>query len=685
MNFIWNHKIKIFIGIIILFLFSLFSIANTKIFFDTERIINEISNEDELSKLIDDENLIFFGISTKYALNYKDFQELKNIHDTIRRLKSVKTVNSIINERKIISSGLFPITSKVLNLKDLDSFNQTINTKKFIESSFLDSTKTKFFFLIEAENNLSVESRNLLINKLYDFELTDLSTELFISGRIPSEVYFQKKVIREFIILTTISAIFCFILLYFLTTNLRLILLTISSVIISIIVTLSLSTILFNGLEMIMIISPAILFIVCISDAMHYTSNQIYNKNKIDFFKNRVDKIGKAILLTSITTSLSFLTFLFNDIIPIARFGIITSFGILFTLIIVTIIYAIAIDYEFNQVKQYKIFKRFIDHIIKFSLSEKKYKFHIFMFLLFILGIYSVTQIKIDNYLTDEVNKNSEMYKEVSFFDRYFGGIKPIHFYINNLTLDNDVLLEFEEDLKKNNIKIDVSNIQVSNNILSTRLPIYSQLDSQYLLMCRMKDIGALATNDIIDELREKYDSKLIIKPGGVGYVFDNISFNLTKKLIIGLLIAVSSIGFIFFFLTKFKFNFFIISIIPNLIPIILTLGIIQFFNFYFSLSNAFIFTIVFGLIVDDSIHIISAYIRRSQNNEDYIIKSVVKTTGKAVLKTTFVIIFCLLPLVFSEFKSVSQLGTITIICAVFAVLFDLIYLPLMIKHTQNQ
>ena len=90
--------------------------------------------------------------------------------------------------------------------------------------------------------------------------------------------------------------------------------------------------------------------------------------------------------------------------------------------------------------------------------------------------------------------------------------------YLNNLTLDNNVLLEFEQDLKKNDITIDVSNVQISNNILSTRLPIYSKLDSQYLLMCRMKDIGAIATNEIIDNLKEKYDSKLIIKPGGVGY-----------------------------------------------------------------------------------------------------------------------------------------------------------------------
>ena len=52
---------------------------------------------------------------------------------------------------------------------------------------------------------------------------------------------------------------------------------------------------------------------------------------------------------------------------------------------------------------------------------------------------------------------------------------------------------------------------------------------------------------------------------------------------------------------------------IPNIVPIVFSLGVLQFFNFYFSLSNAFIFTIVFGLIVDDSIHIISAYVGRKK------------------------------------------------------------------------
>ena len=75
------------------------------------------------------------------------------------------------------------------------------------------------------------------------------------------------------------------------------------------------------------------------------------------FFKHRIDIIGKAILLTSFTTSISFLTFLFNDIIPIARFGVITSFGILLTLVVVTVVYAISIDYNFNKVKEHRLLK----------------------------------------------------------------------------------------------------------------------------------------------------------------------------------------------------------------------------------------------------------------------------------------------------------------------------------------
>ena len=102
-EFIWNNKIKLLISIVFLFIFSLFKIINSQIFFDTERIIKEITVEEGVSKKIDDENLIFFGLSINRNLDYNEFLELKEIHEKIKLHKTVKRVSSIINERKIFS------------------------------------------------------------------------------------------------------------------------------------------------------------------------------------------------------------------------------------------------------------------------------------------------------------------------------------------------------------------------------------------------------------------------------------------------------------------------------------------------------------------------------------------------------------------------------------------------------
>jgi len=151
---------------------------------------------------------------------------------------------------------------------------------------------------------------------------------------------------------------------------------------------------------------------------------------------------------------------------------------------------------------------------------------------------------------------------------------------------------------------------------------------------------------------------------------------------IYGLILAILSIGILFFLFNNFDYNYFIIAILPNVAPILVCVGILYSFGFYFSLSNAFIFTIVFGLIIDDSIHVISAYTNHRKRNVSKAesLNLVVNNKGSAVFKTTVVILICLLPLMFSEFKSVSQLSVITIISAVVAVFFDLVYLPLIIK-----
>lgn len=686
-QYIWRYKYLLSVIILVVFSICLNQLLKANIFFDSERIIKELEAANVDVSVLDDNNLLFFGVSFEDSISYQDMLDVDTFHMSLKKSKYVKRVFSIINDRQIINTGLFPITKKVMRISDEESFKNSLKQIDERGNNFLSTDGKKLLFLIENESGLSKDDNRKFVNSLYSTDLNENMSSVNVSGRSPSELYFEKKVIQEFIILTIVSGLLCFLFLLFITKNLRLVILTVFSVIASIVVSLGLSQILFGGIELVMIITPAILFIVCLSDIMHLTNKQSkITVSKELFFLSRIDTVGKAVALTSITTAMSFLTFLVNDIMPILRFGLITSIGVVFTLFIALLVYAISIDKNFNKSKPLLSFQRFTDTVIyKLKNGQKSKSFHLVMGALIFIGIYGVANVKIDNYLTDEINKKSEMYKQTAFFDNHFGGIKPITIFLDKENIgDLSILSQVEKSIEKLGFVVDFSNTNTSAMMLEQLGFADQELVGKYFYICRTGDEGSLATLKKLNALETEYLSNdLTFNYSGAGYLFDLLGNDLTKQLILGLLIAIFSIGLVFFLLNKFDFNYFIIAIVPNLTPIVVCIGLLFCGGFYFSLSNAFIFTIVFGLIIDDSIHLISAYTnaRKRKVSQIEALDLVVSRTGDAIIKTTLIVIICLFPLSFSEFKSVSQLSVITIISAFVAVFFDLVYLPLIIKR----
>lgn len=685
-NFFWRFKYYLFAFILVVFGYCLYQLTDAKIYFDSERIINELEATNIDINVLDDNNLVFFGLSFSDSLSYNDMLELNAFHKTLKKSKYVKRVFSLINDRELINTGLFPISKRKLNLSNDSLF--TLSKEKILQNqnNFISKDGRNFLFLIENESGLSKSDNRLFIDSLYATELTDKMSGVYISGRSPSELYFAKKVIQEFIILTLISGVLCFLFLLYITQNIRLVSLTVFSVIASIVITLGISQTIFGGIELVMIITPAILFIVCLSDIMHLTNKQDKNERSIEaFFKKRMSTVGKAVALTSVTTAMSFLTFLVNDIIPILRFGIITSIGVVTTLFVAMIVYAISVDKNFNQSTPVPFIEKNTDRLIAFLKNGQTNKaFHVVMIFFLALGFYGVSNVKIDNYLTDEINKKSEVYQQTAFFDKHFGGIKPITIFLDKDRISDVALLnDVENELSSLGFVVDFTNSNFNSLILDKMGFSIEEYKDQYFFICRTGDEGSLATLSKLEKLENRFkQNDLQFNYSGAGYLFDLLGNDLTKQLIYGLLLAILSIGILFFLFNNFDYNYFIIAILPNVAPILVCVGILYSFGFYFSLSNAFIFTIVFGLIIDDSIHVISAYTNHRKRNVSKVesLNLVVNNTGSAVIKTTVVIMICLLPLMFSEFKSVSQLSVITIISAVVAVFFDLVYLPLIIK-----
>jgi predicted RND superfamily exporter protein len=688
LDFIWKYKYIFYSFIFLIFLYSLYLISNPKIFFDTERILKYADDiQIELKESFNDKNLLLLGVELEDEISYQKIKKIDSTYKLIISDTLIKLERSIFSEKRMLFSGLFFHSFNVLNTDSEVKYNSSLAKLEEKSSLFLSNDFKKLFFILEMQDNLESDVQENLIFNIKK-KLKNLNPKnVFVSGQIPSELYMQENVVKELFLLTILSAFFCFLILWVFTLNLKFVFLTLLSVIFSVVISMSISQFIYGGIELVMIIMPAIIFIVCVSDLMHLINdNQQFISDKKEFFKQKIKNIGIPVGLTSLTTAIGFLSFCFSDVLPITRFGFITTLGIIVSLFIILVSYSICVDLNFHLIKGNQFFNKMINNFISFIVNYKnKFSYYLLLISLFALSIYGMSNFRIDNYLTDEVNTNSRLYKEMSFFNDNFGGIKPVTFKIpieKNVNIKS--LLNFEKFLQSNDFSLDFSLTSLVENPEFVNKSMLKKITKDnYKIQTRMNDLGSKYSFAVFEKIKLKAkELALDLKVGGAGYLFDQVSNQLTREILYGLLIAILTIGVLFVLINGFNLNYFFVALIPNVFPILVAIGILCLTNFYFSLSNAFIFAIVFGLIVDDSIHILSSYrfnISRGMDKELAISNSM-NITARAVIKTTIVVIVSLLPLLLSEFKSVSQLSIITIVSAVIAIVFDLLYLPKLIK-----
>ncbi len=656
-RFFWKYR---FVNLILILFFSvlaLFNFNNFKVFFDSERII-ELSSTDKdiVQKSIDDKNLLLVGCSLSDSLTYSESVKISELLSSIGKHKFINSVNSVFNEKIILNQSIIPTPINLFDLTSEVTYKNSINKLKFHQSNFISKNKKNLLIIIKShdlDNELQKKQLLDFLDKKFS-KLTFLSAS--ITGQQKSEIYMKQAVVKEVLIFVLISSLLCSFILWYFQRSLKLVLVSLMSNFISITLSLSLSVFLFGGIELVMIIVPAIIFIITISDFMHLLNINRPISNKYKLFRFQMKNIGQPVFLTSLTTAIGFLSFAFGAFEPLVRFGIVTTLSIFISLFIIITLFSLIIDLRLIKKNVQTTLLLMMRSFLSLLFPYRK----IILFLFVVLSVVGISKIQIDNFLTDELNNKSVLLKEINFLEKNFGGIKPLSFEISNDKLDH-----FNKIASENNINIDFKFYNHDNVLLKTRI----------------KDIGSLKSNTLYKNVKNSHGDN--IKVGGVGYLFDKISNDLTLEVLYGLIIAMFLIGVLFVAFNNFNLNYLFVSLIPNIIPLLSCIGLFSLFGFYISLSNAFIFAIVFGLIVDDSIHIISAYSinRRKKKSVKYCIEYCHNKTFNAVIKTTIVIILSLVPLIFSEFKSISQLASITITSAVIAVVFDLLFLPSMLKR----
>jgi len=342
-----------------------------------------------------------------------------------------------------------------------------------------------------------------------------------------------------------------------------------------------------------------------------------------------------------------------------------------------------------------------------------------------IAAAYGMSRIETAGNITADFNKNNRIYKDVKYFERKFGGVVPMDIVIDtkreggierltNLRRMEELQdsLEAMPELSRALSIVDFVKF-AKQGVLFGNPDMYSlpsRSEQQWLLTYLprgMKDDTGLAKSLVTTngrkarisvqmadlstpEMRVLTDKvkKLVDKvfPGenyevsitGASIKFIRSTTYLVNNLILSLVLAVVAISIIMALLFM-SGRMVLISLIPNLIPMLITAGIMGFAGIPLKPSTILVFSIAFGISVDDSLHFLAKYRQELKSNGwniKWAVKSSILETGLSMFYTS-VVLFCGFSVFMtSSFAGNQSLGLLTSITLFVAMLSNLILLP---------
>lgn len=160
--------------------------------------------------------------------------------------------------------------------------------------------------------------------------------------------------------------------------------------------------------------------------------------------------------------------------------------------------------------------------------------------------------------------------------------------------------------------------------------------------------------------------------------MFAHLSERQIRSMILGTAVALLLISLVLGFALR-SGRFGALSLIPNIMPVVVGLGVWGLFYGYINTGISIVFGMTLGIIVDDTVHFLSKYLRARRElgkSPDDAVRYAFSTVGQALLVTTFVLVVGFLVIAQSDFGLNSDMAKITVLIIALALILDFLLLP---------
>ena len=669
-------------------------------------------------------------------------KKIKLINDIATRLESVKGVRSVISLASVYKDKLSaPYFKEVLKRNKarsvLDVFEEKIlDDPMYVNNVISSDGETTAIIATVAKG--SPEARKELVKETREI-LSAVETEnsmkkFFLAGPSIVNTELDRMSQNDMKTFTPVMFAVALVILVVLFKNISGVLIPAITIGINIMWTVGLFVIFGNKMNMVSGMLIPLVFIISLATTVHIL-NRFYlevalSGDKRESILKTLRHICVPCFLTCVTTSIGFLSLVVSDVTPVKTTGIFMAAGIMMSFFVcITLVpgmlslFPERMSRPFMNIKKdrsssNKEFQGIYGFIGKFVRNNTIYVF--FISLVFVgVAIYGVTKIDAESSIFESFPESSEITRSTEHIEQELMGLIPMDIVVDagntGSVFQPDVLMKMEklQDYLKGIPEVTksvsvVDYVKYLNKLLNKDNPdspvvtkdkaidyvklaslhgdsivagLYTEDYNEGRVSVRMKNVGSsrykLIVNDIERFIKENFPLSVSCAITGIvpllmdmqGYLIESQikTFTLAFILIficIALLLKSTRIG--------------MMSMIPNLVPIAITLGVMGYVGINLDVATIMIASVAIGISVDDTIHFLYRFKEEFKKDGDHYlaIQRTLSGVGRALIFTTVVatcgfLVFCL-----SSFKAIQYFGLLTGITMVSALVADLFILP---------
>ena len=789
--------------IILVFSFSVYNAKNFQLDASADSLLLE--NDPDLNYLrsvnerYSSEDFFVITYSPKKKINNETIQELKKFVNEIDNIQWVSKTISILNAPLFESSDQ-PLIEKINNIQYITTpgieINRALNelrnspvykrliinddattfgivayikdNKKYlsaleINKNFLDKQKNKKLsdkdFKEFEKHKLVLEQLKREQNKnleLYNIEIRSHISkykniaDINLSGIpmiVDDLISFVKKDITVFG-----SGVFVFIIitLWFIFRDIRWVIFPLLSCFLSISIMVGMLGYLNWKVTVISSNFISLMLILTMEINIHYVER--YKQLQAEFPKKKENfltyltttKILTPILYAVLTTALAFLSFIFCDIKPVIDFGLMMTLGLFISLFVSMILLPyLIIKFKPKASPVHKSKESKIAKFFETIAINQKFLVLTFSSIIFILSIYGMTRLKVENSFINYFDKNTEIYKGMKLIDEKLGGTTPLdiilkfkeseskstfaddeffqgsssdeykdsywftNFRINNIVNVHKYLetlpeigkvlsfysvLQLGEKLNDNKklgpLEMAILHSKLPEDIKKNIITPYISIDdNEARISLRIIDSNPeLNRKELLIKIQKDLEEKLQLKKEefkitGILVIFNNLLQSLFDSQIKTLGITFAGIFLLLLILFK-SFWWSVVAAIPNFTAALFILGSLGLFNIPLDMMTITIASISVGIAIDNSIHYIYRFREEFKINKNYnrTIQICHRTVGKAIVNASLTIVFGFSILILSNFIPSIYFGIFTGLAMLTAMTLVLTLMPQLIS-----